>query len=87
MLPLCLTISLGVIGTTKDCTRSKSVPKFGPELCSKLWVSIMNYIVRQAKLSDNTLRKTIVQPVWHSTSLPLKYMQSKQCTLSNNQHK
>ena len=87
MLPLCLTISLGVIGTTKDCTRSKSVPKFSPELCSKLWVSIMDHIVRQAKLPDNTLEKTIVQTFWRSTPLPLKYMQSKQCTLSNNQHR
>ena len=59
MLPLRLTISLGVIGTTKDCTRSKSVPKFSPELCSESWISIMDYIVRQAKLSDNTLEKQL----------------------------
>ena len=57
MLPLRLTISLGVIGTTKDCTRSKGVPKFSPELYSESWVSIMDHIVRQAKLSDNTLEK------------------------------
>ena len=28
----------------------------------------MDHIVRQAKLSDNNLEKTIVQPVWHSNS-------------------
>ena len=32
----------------------------------------MDHIVRQAKLSDNTLEKTIVQLVWNSTPLPLK---------------
>ena len=59
MLPLYLTISLGVIGTTEDYMRSKGVPKFSPELCSKTWVSIMDHIVRQAKLSDNTLVKQL----------------------------
>ena len=59
MLPLRLTISLGVIGTTNDCTRSKSMLKFSPELCSKVWVSIMDHIVRQAKLSNNTLEKQL----------------------------
>ena len=59
MLPLCLTISLGVIGTTKDCTRSKDAPKLSPELCSESWVSTMDHIVRQAKLSDNTLEKQL----------------------------
>ena len=58
-MPLHLTISLGVLGTTKDCTRSKGVPKFSPELCTKPWVSIMNHIVRQAKVSDNTLEKQL----------------------------
>ena len=57
MLPLHLTISLGVVGTTKDCTRSKGVPKFSPELCSESWVSIMDHSVKQAKLSGNTLEK------------------------------
>ena len=47
----------------------------------------MDHIIRQAKLSDNTLEKTNLQLVWHSTPLPLKYMQSKRCTLSNNQHR
>ena len=55
MLPLHLTISLGMVSTTKDCTRSRGVPKLSPELCSELWVSIMDQIVRQAKLSENTL--------------------------------
>ena len=59
MLPLHLTISLGVIGTTKDCTRSKGVPKLSPELCSESWVSIIDHTVRQAKLSENTLEKQL----------------------------
>ena len=59
MLPLRLTISLGMVSTTKDCTRSKGVPKFSPELCSESWVSIIDHIVRQAKLSDNTLEKQL----------------------------
>ena len=59
MLPLHLTISLGVIGTTKDNTRSKGVLKFSLEICSKTWVFIMDHIVRQAKLSDNTLGKQL----------------------------
>ena len=57
MLPLCLNISLRVIGTTKDCMRSKGVPKFNPELCSELWVSIIDHSARQADLSDNTPEK------------------------------
>ena len=59
MLPLLLPITLEVIDTTKNCTRSKSVPKFSLELCSKLWVCIMDHIVRQAKVSDNTLEKQL----------------------------
>ena len=59
MLSLHLTISLGVIDTTKDFTRSKGAPKFSPELSSESWVSIMDCIVRQAKLSDNTLEKQL----------------------------
>ena len=60
MLLLCLTISLGVLDTTKNCTRSKGAPKFSPELCSES-VSLYHgpHIVRQAKLSDNTLRKQL----------------------------
>ena len=57
VLSLPLTISLGMLGTTKDGTRSKGVQKFSLELCSETWVSIMDHIVRQAKLSDNTLEK------------------------------
>ena len=59
MLPLRLTISLGIVNTTNDSTRSKGVPKTRPELCSELWVSIMDHIVRQTKLSDNTLEKQL----------------------------
>ena len=59
MLPLRLTISLGMVSTIKDCTRSKGVPKFSPELCSESWVSMMDHIVRQAKLSNNTLEKQL----------------------------
>ena len=59
MLPLCLTISLGMVSTIKDSTRSKGVPDFSPELGSRAWVSIMNHIVRQAKLSNNTLEKQL----------------------------
>ena len=59
MLSLHLTISLGMVGTTKDITRSKGVPKFSLELCSETWVSTMDHIVRQAKLSDNTLEKQL----------------------------
>ena len=33
------------------------LPKFSLELCSESWVSLMNHIVRQAKLSYNTLEK------------------------------
>ena len=87
MLPLCLTIGLGMVSTTKDFMRSKGVPKLSPELCSKSWVSIMDHIVRQAKLSDNTLEKQLCNLFGYSTPLPLKYMQSKQCTLSNDQYR
>ena len=59
MLPLHLTISLGMVSTTKDGIQSKGVPEFSPEICSKAWVSIINHIVRQAKLSDNTLEKQL----------------------------
>ena len=59
MLPLRLAISLGVIGTTKDYTRSKGAPKFSPELCSESWVSSIDHIVRQAKLPDKTLKKQL----------------------------
>ena len=44
-----------MVSTTKDRMRSKGVLKCSPELCSKMWVPIMDHIVRQAKLSDNTL--------------------------------
>ena len=54
MLPLCLNISIVMVSTTKDCTRSKGMPKFSPELCSESWVSIMYHIVRKAKMSENT---------------------------------
>ena len=33
------------------------MPEFSPELCSKTWVPVMDHIVRQAKLSDNTLEE------------------------------
>ena len=59
VLPLHLTISLGMVGATKDSTRSKGVPKLSPELCSRAWVSIMDHIIRQAKLSDITLEKQL----------------------------
>ena len=59
MLPLHLTIGLGMVSTTKDCMRSKGVPKLRPELCSELWVSITDHFVRQAKLSGNTLEKQL----------------------------
>ena len=58
MLPLCLAISLGMV-STKDCMESKGVPKLSLELCSELWVSIIDHIVRQVKLSDNTLEKQL----------------------------
>ena len=48
---------LGMAGAYKDDTKSKGVPKFSPERCSEIWVSIMDHIVSQAKLSDNTLEK------------------------------
>ena len=54
-----MTISLGMVGTTKDSTRSKGVPKFSPKLYSEMWVSIIYHIVGQAKLSDNTLEKQL----------------------------
>ena len=57
MLSFCLTICLGVVSTAKDSMGSKGVPEFSPELCSKTWVPVMDHIVRQAKLSDNTLEK------------------------------
>ena len=44
-----------MVSAAKDCMRSKGMPKFSPELCSKMWVAVMDHIVRQAKLSDNTL--------------------------------
>ena len=52
-------IYLGMVSTSKDGTRSKGVPKFSPGLCSKMWVPVMDHIVRQAKLSDNTLEKQL----------------------------
>ena len=57
-----------VVSTAKDSIRSKDVPEFSPELCSKTWVPVMDHIVRQAKLSDNTLEKYFVQLTWHSIS-------------------
>ena len=59
VLSLHLTISLGVVSATKDRTRSKGVAKFSPELCSKVWVSVMDHIVRQAKLSEDMLEKQL----------------------------
>ena len=46
-----------MISTAKHITRSKGVLEFSLELCSKMWVPVMEYIVRQAKLSENTLEK------------------------------
>ena len=48
-----------MVGATKDSTRSKGVPKFSRELISETLVSIIDYIVRQVKLSDNTLEKQL----------------------------
>ena len=59
MLSISLTISLGMVNATKDITRYKGAPKFSPELCSEMWVPVMDHIVRQAKLSDNTLEKQL----------------------------
>ena len=59
MLPFHLTISLRMVGATKYSTSSKGVPKFSPELSSETWVPIIDHIVRQAKLSDNTLEKQL----------------------------
>ena len=59
VLSLYLTISLEIVGATKDSMRSKGVPKFSSELCSEMWVPIMDHIVRQAKLSDSTLKKQL----------------------------
>ena len=59
MFYLCLTINLGMGGTIKDSMRSKGVSKLSLELCSEMWVSIMDHIVRQVKLSDNTLEKQL----------------------------
>ena len=39
--------------------RSKGVPEFNPELCSKALIPLMDHIVRQATLSDNTLEKQL----------------------------
>ena len=57
-----------MVGTIKDSTKSKSVPKFSPEFCSETWVPIMDHIVRQAKLFDNTLEKQLCNLL--STQLP-----------------
>ena len=50
-----MTIRVGVVSAAKDSTRSKGMPKFSPELYSKMWVPVIYHIVRQAKLFDNTL--------------------------------
>ena len=59
MLFFHLTIYLGMVSATKASTRSKGVPELSPELCSKTWVPIMDQIVRQVKLFDNTLEKQL----------------------------
>ena len=41
----------------KDSMRCKGMPKFSLELCSKTWAPVIDHIVRQAKLSENTLEK------------------------------
>ena len=46
-----------MVSITKDSTRLKGVPEFNPELCSKVWVPVMDHIVKQAKLSNNTIEK------------------------------
>ena len=46
-----------MVNAAEDSTRSKGVPEFSPEFCSKMWVPAMDHIVKQAKLSDNTLNK------------------------------
>ena len=68
-------ICLGVVSTAKDSMGCKGMPEISPELCSKKWVPVMDHIVRQAKLSDNTLEKTFVLLTWRSIPPPLKYMQ------------
>ena len=50
-------ICLGVENTAKGSMGSKGVSEFSPELCSKTWVSVMDHVIRQAKLSNNTLEK------------------------------
>ena len=59
LLSLCLTICLGIISAIKERKKSKGMPEFSPELCGKMWVPVMDHIVRQAKLSDNTLEKQL----------------------------
>ena len=71
---------------TKNSTKSKGVAEFSPELCSKTWVPIMDHIVRQAKLYDNTLEKQMCN-LFSAQLPPPKYMQSKQCTLSYDQNR
>ena len=48
-----------MVSTAKDSMGSKGVPEFSPELCSKILVPVMDHIVRQAKLSDNTLEENL----------------------------
>ena len=58
-MSLSLTISLGMVSDAKDYTRSKGGPKFSPELYSEMWVPVMDHIVMQAKLSDNSLEEQL----------------------------
>ena len=46
-----------LISIAKDSMGSKGMPEFSLKLCSKTWVPVMAQVVRQAKLSDNTLEK------------------------------
>ena len=55
MLSFYLPICLGMVSTA-DSMKPKGMPEFNPEPCSKTWVLVMDHIVRQAKLSNNTLQ-------------------------------
>ena len=46
-----------------------------------MWVPVIDHIVRQAKLSDNTLEKCLCYLLGAQLHLPLKYMQLRQVYL------
>ena len=43
---------------------------FSPELCSEIWFSIMDHIVRQAKLSNNTWKNNCATCLELNSSAP-----------------